>query len=241
MEPLVNIPEQMVLLRFLDEDDMDTVEEFWNALWANYVRNKGTTSLPFWAEKFGNPHVFNGVLFTLKDWITTSVIPARNWGEAQLNEDRLLLDYTSEQLTQYRKDNKYTRYMPAFKEAHASTKVRVDGAIERTGLVRKGFAAAAMTQYYYDTDMLQQHKQGVINNTVKGMTKMRERYDIPCDDASYDQIATEIVESLATKPEIFTQEGNICDSRGRAIKRSLSKVANPIGYKDFRALLTIPE
>ena len=59
-------------------------------------------------------------------------------------------------------------------------------------------------------------------------------------EADYDVIAADIVHQLIEKPQIINIGDNVSDSRGRAIKRALSSVANPIGYKDFRALITIP-
>lgn len=241
MRVLVELPYEDHLEDFLDDDNLGTAKAFWSALWASYIRNKGSTSLPYWAERFGCPKQFNGMLIVLKDWVHTTVIPSRNWGEAKLNENRLLTFFSDAQLTEYRKNNKYSKYLPSFTETWTTDKVRVNGSVRKTGLVREGFAVAAMTQYYYDTAALSKHFDGVVANTIKGMTKMRERYDFPMDEASYDVVAVDIVAHLRDKPTMLSQEGNLCDSRGRAIKRSLSKVANPIGYKDFRALLTIPE
>lgn len=240
MQVLVDLPLQEQLEKFLDNEDICFAKRFWSSLWANYVRNKGSTSLPYWMEQMGDAKKFNGLLYTLREWIISTVIPARNWAEVQLNESKLLGYFDEETLTNYRKTNKYSKYVPAFEESYTPTQVRVNGEITETGIVRDGFSKAAMTQYYYDTTVLNKHLEGVIVNTVKGMCKMRERYDFPVDDASYDVVAAEIVTGLAKKPTMFTQGGNVSDSRGRAIKASLSKVANPIGYKDFRALIVIP-
>lgn len=240
MQVLVDLPLQEQLEKFLSKEDMKFAKRFWSSLWANYVRNKGSTSLPYWMEQMGDAKKFNGLLYVLRDWIVSTVIPARNWAEVQLNETKLLSFFDEETLVGYRKANKFSKYIPAFEESYTPTQVRVNGALQETGIERHGFAKAAMTQYYYDTDVLSQYLDGVISNTVKGMRKMRERYDIPTDDASYDVVAAEIVTSLAQEPVLLTQGGNVSDSRGRAIKASLSKVANPIGYKDFRALIVIP-
>lgn len=240
MQVLVDLPHKEQLEKFLDREDMKFAKHFWSSLWSNYVRNKGTTSLPYWVEQMGDAKKFNGLLYVLRDWITTVVIPERNWAEAQLNETKLLNLFDEETLVQYRKSNKYSKYVPAFTETYTPTKVRVNGKLEETGLERHGFAKAAMTQYYYDTETLTKYLDGVIANTVKGMRKMREQYDFAVDDASYDIVASEIVTGLSQRPVMFTQEGNVSDSRGRAIKASLAKVANPIGYKDFRALIVIP-
>jgi hypothetical protein len=46
---------------------------------------------------------------------------------------------------------------------------------------------------------------------------------------------------LQDNPQTFTRGTTFLDSRGRAISSSLGKIANPIGNKDFRSLLVIPE
>ena len=238
---LFDMPEVPVLSR-MTEEQVEIAEQFWSALWANYARNKGTTSLPYWADKMNDPLLFNGLLMSWKDMIITHVIPARNWAEVQLNEDYLLTRYSGQELTDYRRVNKFSKYMLNFKESTNPALVKTREGLKKTGLVRKGFMRAANTQYYYDVCMLSAYKDEIIANTNKSMIKMRERMPkLDTDEASYDVISADIVESLASEPELFTQGRSMLDSRGRAIKGSLSCVANPIGYKAFRSLLTIPE
>lgn len=242
MKPLLGLPELETLRKNIDEDSLSLVRGFWKSLWLNYVRNKGSTSLIYWTEKFECPEDFNKVLIILKEYVTADVIPERNWAQVSLNETTLLNNhFTEAELVEYRKNHKFTTYVPEFKESNAADLVRVNGQVSQTGLIRAGFAAAANTQYYYDSYMLSKHMDQIIKNTNKGMIKMREQHALPMDDASYDQVATKIVEHIANNPELYTQGISYIDSRGRAIKESLKYVANPIGYKDFRALLTIPE
>jgi hypothetical protein len=240
MEPLLDLPNFDLLCRHFSDDDLDTSERFWNSLWANYIRNKGSTSLPYWAEQFSNPVTFNQLLIVWKDYVNSVVIPERSWAEVSLNESTLLKQFTMEQLTEYRKQNKLKKYLPQAKASTAARLVRSQGVVSKTGLKRSGFCKAANSQYFYDTFALNNHKQMVVNNTTKSMRKLRETLDIDMDDAAYDMISTDIVEYLAVNPFIMTQGNSFCDSRGRAIKESLGKVTNPIGFKDFRALITIP-
>lgn len=240
MKPLFGLPQAEQITAIATRKQRKAIGEFWIALWVAYVRNKGTTSLPYWAEKVGCPRVFNATLYILAPYIITEVIPQRNWGEVRLNENTLLQRFDQQTLVEYRRDSKYSSYTPKFVVNTEDDLVRVGGAVQRTGLVREGFAQASTTQYYYDTEMLRKYQDGVVRNTVKGMRKVREMFDFPIDEASYDSIAADIVENIAANPQLYTQEGHVSDSRGRSIKRSLKRVANPIGYKDFRALLTIP-
>ncbi len=241
MEPLLDLPHFDLLCSHFSEQDLDTTERFWNSLWANYIRNKGSTSLPFWAEQFSNPVTFNQLLIIWKNYINSVVVPERSWAEVSLNEETLLKQFSMSDLTKYRKEYKLKRYLPQAKPSVAAKLVRSQGEIKKTGLVRSGFRKAANSQYYYDTIHLNKHKQMVINNTTKSMRKLRQTMDIDMDDAAYDMISTDIVEYLAVNPFIMTQGNSFSDSRGRAIKESLGKVANPIGFKDFRSLIVIPK
>ena len=239
--PLLQLPELDTLEKNLTEDQVDTAYRFWSALWTVYVRNKGTTSLIYWAEQMGCTIAMNKLLIIIKDYIVSDVIPERNWAQVRLNNDKLNQLFCEDELVKYRADSKIAKYIPRFKESHKSNLVRIKGEVQKTGLVRKGFMLAANTQYYYDVDMIKKYKDMIVLDVNKGMIKMREQHQIPVDDASYDQVSESIVDHLATNQELFTQGVSYIDSRGRAIKESLKYVANPIGYKSFRALLTIPE
>lgn len=239
---MIDLPNYDLLVKNLSEEELAVAERFWKSLWNVYVKNKGTTSLIYWTEQFDSSMAMNKVLFILKDFVKAVVIPQRNWAEVQLDEDKLLNQFEIEELTQYRKDRKMSRYLPVFKESSATNLVRSNGQVSKTGLERVGFMKAGHTQYYYDSAMLNKYKHAVVINTNKGMTKMRQMHpDIAVDDASYDLIAEDVVDYLVDSPQLMTQGISFLDSRGRAIKESLSKLCNPIGYKDFRALLTIPQ
>jgi hypothetical protein len=239
---MLDLPLVGTLEKNLDEDQMAIVERLWFGLWAVYTRNKGSTSLIYWTEKLGCSNAMNKVLIILKDYIVSDVIPERNWAQIALNEDMLLSIFTQQNLIDYRADLKFDNYLLRFKTSNKDSLVKHKGKIAKTGLVREGFMKSGHTQYYYDTAMLTQHKAEIIKNTNKGMSKIRQTHkNIVVNEASYDVVAEKIVDHLAETPELFTQGISYIDSRGRAIKESLKYVANPIGYKDFRALLTIPE
>ena len=237
---MIDLPE-LPLFKKMSPEDIHATERMWQALWHNFIRNKGTTALTYWAEQFSSPMTFNGVLYSLRDMVSTQVIPNRNWAEVWLNEDYLLSRFTQQEIALFRQQNKLAEYTPEFVSSRAASLVKTTAGIARTGLFRAGFRDAADTQFYYDTSALKKHKAGVIRNTVKGMAKMRLRMpQIEMDEASYDSVAALIVEKIADEAELYTLEGNVSDSRGRAIKGCLKKVANPIGFKDFRSLLVIP-
>lgn len=223
--------------------DIDLTESMLKSAFANYIKNKGSISTIHWITKFSSVKIFNIALKILSDnqWLIVHTIPERHWSEASINEDKLLQYLTPDELVHVRATKKFLQYIPRCTFKTQTNLTRINGKIKYTGLERVGLAWAAQSQFYYDTEMLNRYKDTIILNTNKGMRKCRELMpNMVHDEASYDEISTDIVHSLSNKPILMTMEGNISDSRGRAIKGALSKVANPIGYKDFRALLTIP-
>lgn len=235
------IPNLDIVEKNLTEEQCKVAEQLWSSLWACYIRNKGTTSGVYWLEQFADPVAFNVFLMIQKDWIISHAIPERNWASLELNEKQLLTEFTEQELLAVRTDRKYSKYIPKFKESTASNLVRQNGVVKDTGLVREGFARAANSQYFYDTPYLIKYEHDVKAETTKGMAKLREQMpNLVFDDASYDAISAGVVDELKT-PKLLTQGKSYIDSRGRAIKESLKYVANPIGYKVFRSLVTIPE
>lgn len=223
--------------------DTDTTQNMLEAAWSNYIKNKGTISSTYWIEKFNTVKAFNTALKILSDnnWLIVSTTPDRHWSEISINENKLLQYLSPDELVHVRSTKKFLQYIPACKFKTSTNLTRINGKIRNTGLQRIGLAKSAQTQFYYDIDMLNKYQDTIIANTNKGMRKCRELIpNMVHDEASYDEVSTLIVQELSKTPVLMTMEGNVSDSRGRAIKGALSKVANPIGYKDFRALLTIP-
>lgn len=223
--------------------DFLALNRMWTSLWKNYIRNKSSTSGTYWAELFSSAKVYNIVLMSLSKagWIVSHSIPARNWAELELNENKLLNYVSSSELDSIRANHKLAQYLPDYYESVTSSLTKLNGKYRKTGLVRNGFKASGNTPFMYDLDMLATYQEPITRNVNKGMEKVRELYpNMQSDLASYDSVSSEIVLELLNNPAVYTMGNNVSDSRGRAIKQSLSKVANPIGYKDFRALLVIP-
>lgn len=220
------------------------VERMFISAWHSYLHSKSPINLTFWSKEFMNPKEFNTALKILSDggWFISHSIPARNWAEAELNENKLLEFVTVEELAHVRATHKFAKYVPCFRPSQHATLTRMNGKIKRTGLTRYGFQASSATPFQFDTNYLSKYKDTIVTNTIKGMTKVRDRYpDMNTDEASYDTISVEVINHLLNNPSTYSMGSNFSDPRGRAVKEGLSKVANPIGYKDFRALLVIPE
>ena len=226
-------------------DIMSVADDMWCAVWRNYMHkgDKGTISLPLWATKFNNPTVFNRVLksLSLQGWLVTSADPKTNFATAIINVNKLLDHVSVDELAHVRAEYKISHYLPKFRNSKATDLVKINGKTCKTGLVREGFAKASNTQYYYDVEYLIKYQEAINLNVTKGMAKVREIWtELGSDEASFDKLSVAIVQDLIDNPIIVNQGGNKSDSRGRAIKNSLSWVFNPIGYKDARALITIP-
>ena len=222
----------------------DVITRMFKASWNAYLLNKSSINLTYWARQFSSPKVFNDVLKQLCDnnWLVTHVIKERNWAEANLPEEKLLSYVSSEELELVRSTNKFNKYVPSFMKSEVSDLTKQNGRTKYTGLVRLGLKASSSTQFEYDTIKLKEHVDTITLNVNKGMRKVRGMFKgMPSDAASYDKVAAHIVKSLISNPCTYTMGNNYSDSRGRAIKEGLSKVANPVGYKDFRALLVIPK
>lgn len=222
-------------------------QKMMRSAWHAYLERdtKGRLSGIYWAEQFENAQVFNQILRVLSHnkWLVCTTVSKYHWSDFHINYDKLCEYLSPDELQHVRKVHKTDRYVPEFNAtrspAHLTSQ---NGVIRNTGLIRDGFARAKETQFGYDTEMLSKYQEAITLNVNKGMAKCRElRSSMTSTEADYDAISTDIVQKLIDQPDVYNIGNNISDSRGRAIKSGLSKVANPIGYKDFRALLVIPQ
>lgn len=239
----LELPGYKKFVSAIGSDFAKLADDMVKAMWYQYLRNKGSINGPYWAAKFNNPKVFNLVLISLSNgkWINSHSIPARNWSEIHINEDKLLEFVSEEELQRIRAFHKFTQYVPKCEESTLVNKVRVNGKIKETGIRRPGFMAAGNTKFRYDIEMMEAYIDPIGKNLTKSMDKLAKIYpEMRHDMASYDTINIEILEYMIATNETYTRGDNYCDSRGRAISSVLGKVANPLSDKDFRALLVIP-
>lgn len=237
------VPEEIVQL--VGAHHRIDIEAFFNSLWFNYLKNKGTTSLVYWYDRFNNETIFNTLLMHLSKakWINTVVAPSRNWAEVGLNEDKLLQYCSATELQQIRLHKKFINYILEDKATTVQSKTKLGRSIQDTGIRRPGFMKASNTRFSYDTEQLEENYDIVLLNLVKSMDKIREKYPkMLYDLADYDAVSKQILDyHIDCNTQEFTTGDNTNDSRGRAIKDALRKVFNPISNKDARACLVIPE
>ena len=119
--------------------------------------------------------------------------------------------------------------------------VRVNGRVTTTGLTAPGAMALANVKFSYDTQMMEEYSEIISLNLTKSMDKIAEITGITfSDSASYDSLSVEVLDYYLNNPGNYTRGTSYMDSRGRAISNCLGKIGNPIGFKDFRALLQLP-
>lgn len=220
------------------------IEALFNAMWFNYLKDKGSVNLTYWADRFKDEDLLHTALMSLSKagWITSHAIPARNWAEAWLNEDKLLDYLAVDELTNVRAHHKLKRYMLNTTESKISTKVRLNGKLAKTGLVRNGFTRAGNTKIKYDTNLMFYYRDSIQHNLTKSMDKIAAMYpEFKSDAATYDSISKDVLAYLIDADIEFTSGPRESDSRGRDIHGMTGKIANPISCKDFRALMVIPE
>jgi len=221
------------------------VDSLFQSLWYNYLMKAGsTTSATYWSDRFKDNVAFNKALFHLSKsgWIITNIIPGRNWGTLQLDPSKLLNWVTSEELLEIRKEFKFTKYMMTDSVSKISRLTKTPRGIKDVGLYRPGTMKAGNSKFKYDTKYLTKYYETIVLNTTKSIRKAIDEHNLKLDGADYKSLSEEIIQMHMYSPnKVMTLGNSLSDSRGRAISSSLSKVFNPIGYKDARALLIGPE
>lgn len=218
------------------------IYQFWNAVWVNYLNNQDTNGI-YWYDVLGGK-IYNDIVKRLcvHKWLISNALSARKWLSLELNEDKLLEFVTPDELQQVKADYKYEKYTLKFSASTIDNLVKQNNKLRDTGIVRKGIMKAGETQFGYDMDALDEYRESIKLNLTKSMDKIRHMYpEMKSASGSYDNVSVGIYDyHRKNKMEVFTTGNSISDSRGRAISNCLSKIANPIGNKDFRSALLIP-
>lgn len=238
----LDLPNYQAFVSAIGPEMANLADKLFQALWYQYLKDKGTINSTYWSSRFNNPFVFNQVIMSLSKagWLISHAIPARNWAEMHINEDKLLEFVSQQDLEQIRAFNKHRQYLPTHELSTIDNLTRINGKSKSTGLIRTGFMKAGNSQYRYDTQMMQDYSLIIQANLTKSMDKIAQLHpSMRHDRASYDTISIEIFDHLVQSNETYTRGNNYSDSRGRAISSALSKVANPISCKDMRSLLII--
>lgn len=225
------------------------IESMFRAMWNAYLTKGPDTavSLPYWAKRINHPKAMNQALKILSDhnWITVSTRPNNNWSEAYLNESKLLTYVSKQQLDQVRMYNKFNKYkleLHKLDQDFGANKMKINGKIHTVNHTCTGFAKAGKVPFQYDTVALLNNFDTVLAEVNKGIENMIIEYPGIIDDhANYREIGKTIVESLIYEEGTYNSGPRTSDPRHRNNAGYLNKVANPVGFKVMRGLLTIPE
>lgn len=225
------------------------IKAMFSAMWYAYLSKgpKTPISLPYWAKRIKHPKAMNQALKILSDsnWIIVSTLPNNNWSEAYLNEPKLTQYVDKEQLDHvrmYKKFNKYKLELHSLDQDFGANKMKINGKIYTTDYACNGFAKAGKVPFSYDTNALGYHFNLILDEVNKGIEKMIIDYpQIIQDHANYREISTEVVESLLFDSGTYNSGPRTSDPRHRNNAGYLNKIANPVGFKVMRGLLTIPK
>lgn len=235
----LEFPGKFILEKYPDRKD--DIRRFWKVLWFNYLNDNDTNGI-YWYGILGIK-LYNDLIRRLSHhkWVNSHSLTGRKWVSVELNTDKLLEIVTPDELQEVKAKFKYAKYTLGFNESTKSDVVKQNGKYKQTGLVRNGFMDTGNTQFGYDMQTLRKYAKAVKLNLTKSMDKIRHLYpEMKSTTSSYDSVSEGIFDWHSdNEMEVFTAGENVNDSRGRAISNCLSKVANPIGNKDWRSALII--
>lgn len=224
------------------------IEGMFSAMWHAYLSKGPATpvSLPYWAKRINHPTAMNQALKLLSNagWITVSTRPNNNWSEAFINESKLTQYVSKDKLDRVRMFNKFNKYKLEFHnldQDFGANKQKVNGKVYTVAKACNGFAKAGKVPFQYDVVAMENNYAVVLEEVNKGIENMIEKYpSIAADHANYREIATDVVESLIADNATYNSGPRTSDPRHRNNAGYLNKIANPVGFKVMRGLLTIP-
>jgi len=235
LEGTIELPKQILEIVGAEQE---VAKEMFQAVWYNYLKNKKSTNSTYWYDKFEDKNVFNQYVMHLSKsgWITSTVLPKRHWAELSFNEAKLSKYVTATEVEELRYDNKLSKYLLTERTCKRELGLtKTPKGIKSVGIKRKGFSKSAKALFKLDVEMLMKYEDAIVLNVTKGIKKM----DLDIDIAEYSNVAKGVIDTYICKDKEYCMNGSISDSRGRNIFKGLSKIFNPVGFKDARALLVI--
>lgn len=218
------------------------------SLYYRYLNNLGSTSLPFWLDKFSTNRQGTRICMALAlEGIITTSVPKSNWAEVAINEAYLLAQYSREELDQMRRDTKLARYKPLEELPQSliagACRVSLPSGVKPSGIVRLGFAKCAQHTFSYDIALMVKYYDLVVANAAKSMRKLEEKLKrklVIEQGYDYESTIKAVIDFIIAHDGTFTLGELTNDSRGRAIFQCLTTVFNPIASKYARALVKAP-
>ena len=238
-----NTPSVNLAYAKLTADD-NSNEHILNAMEWHWVNGNSPMSTPYWADKVGHTNLDNFIYgLSQAGWIVSKANARAKWGEFYLNQAKIDKYLTQSEQTAYKVKARINKYSMKYKENLVTDKVKTAAGVQATGLIRKGFALCSNQPFQLDIAPLAKYYDAVLANLTKSMDKIMVKYpSIKLDESNYAVISKELLDFyIFNDKNIYNMEGNISDSRGRAIYNGIRRVGNPISNKDFRACLVVPK
>lgn len=215
----------------LKHDELSKAVDLFECIWHNYLRGNTTDTLT-WYHSFEDKRYFNKCLmiFAKAGWITSHV--EGNYAYLRLSEDKLLKWVDKDELIQVKFDFKFNKYRMRYSMPKSFNLSKVNDVEKSIGIERKGFYQSGFIPFWYDTKYIEKYLSMIADNVCKGL-----RTSIK--DVTYEEICCELLAYYSQSDREYSLGNCISDSRGRAIYKCLSKVFNPIGNKEARALILL--
>ena len=208
------------------------------------VNGQWSISSPYYAQQ--NPQLFANISFAFSEIGVCKSHVTKNFAKLELLEGFVYSYIDKDAVDAYRiqeRVSKYTLQLDTDKPIVNLTKTCYG--IKDTGLVRRGFAKCAKTQFKFDTEYLVRYMEPIVHNAVKGILKSIDKGTINKDllmanKANYFSVAKYVIEGYIAHPnKVYNMGQNISDSRGRCSYTHLSKLLNPVSSKDGRACMSL--
>ena len=225
-------PEQIFNLLNVNESEKDVINEFWDALWNSFLRDKNISAI-VWSEKLDNEKLFSQLLMHLSKagWVETRV--DNNYATINFNADKLLKWLTQDEINQMKFQHKTGHYRMTKAKSFLHSTVKINNTRMETGLVREGFCKAGNNEFSYDTRYISMYPAEIAHNIDKA-------YNIGVKEITYNEVVKDLAEYYGKVADTFTLGNNLIDSRGRSIFQCSKRVFNPVSHKDARASLICP-
>lgn len=229
---ICTFPEQLFGLLNVNESEKDIINEFWDALWNSFLRDKNISAI-VWSEKFDNEKLFSQLLMHLSKagWVETRV--DNNYATINFNADKLLKWLTKDEVNQMKFQHKTSHYRMTKAKSFLSNIVKINNVRKETGLIREGFCKAGNNEFSYDTRYISMYPTEIAHNVDKA-------YNVGVKEITYNEVVKDLAEYYGKISDVFTLGNNLIDSRGRSIFQCSKKVFNPVSHKDARASLICP-
>jgi hypothetical protein len=237
-----NTPEVNLAYAKLTADD-NSNDHILNALEWHWVNGNSPMSTPYWADKVGHKNL-DDFIYALSQagWVVSKADARAKWGEFYLNQAKIDTYLTQEEQRVYKTKARVSKYTMRHVDNLTPDLVKTADGIQATGLVRKGFAKCSNQPFKLDIAPLVKYYDAILANLTKSMDKIMVKYPtIKQDSTNYAVISKELLDHyIFHEDTVYNLEGNVSDSRGRAIYNGIRRVGNPISNKDFRSCLVVP-